>query len=68
MITYAPHFISTVFMVGMILQFLARRNGLLNNLIVLAGGGRVDFMGTAEYFWSIYVWSGIWQSMGYSSI
>jgi ABC-type polysaccharide transport system permease subunit len=68
MITYAPHFISTVVRVGMILQFLAQRNGLLNNLIALAGGRRIDFMGTPEYFWSVYVWSGIWQSMGYSSI
>lgn len=68
MITYAPHFISTVVMVGMLLQFLSQRNGLVNNIIDALGGARVDFMGTPRYLWSVYVWSGVWQSMGYSSI
>ena len=27
-----------------------------------------NFMGIPEYFKSIYVWSGVWQGMGYSSI
>ena len=68
MITYAPHFISTVVIVGILLQFLATRNGLINNLIELFGGKRVDFLGSPQYFSSIYVWSGIWQNMGFSSI
>lgn len=68
MVTYAPHFISTVVMVGMVMQFLGQRNGLINNMIALLGGSRIDFMGTPAYLWSIYVWSGIWQGMGYSSI
>ncbi len=68
MITYAPHFISMVVMVSIIMQLLAPRAGLVNNIMGLFGMDQVNFMGNARYFKSIYVWSGIWQSMGYASI
>lgn len=68
MITYAPYFISTVVMVGMILQALEPRIGIVNRLIVLLGGEAVNFMGKPEYFKSIYVWSGVWQNTGYYAV
>lgn len=68
MITYAPHFISTVVMVSVVLMFLAPRGGMINNIIDLLGGTRTDFIAKPEYFKTIYVFSGIWQGMGYSSI
>jgi putative aldouronate transport system permease protein len=68
MITYAPHFISVVVMVGIIIELLDPRNGIVNTLIQGLGFKPVSFMGTPEYFKSIYVWSGIWQSVGFSCI
>ncbi|MDQ0113215.1 ABC transporter permease [Paenibacillus harenae] len=68
MITYAPHFISTVVMVGMILQFLDPRTGIVNMLLGAIGLEPINFMGKAELFKSIYVWSGIWQNMGFACI
>jgi len=68
MVTYAPHFISNVVMCSMVLEFLAVRGGLVNILLEKLGVGTVDFMGEPRYFYSVYVWSGVWQSMGYSSI
>jgi putative aldouronate transport system permease protein len=68
LITFAPHFISTVVMTNMILMFLSVYGGLVNNIIVSLGGARVDFIAKPEYFKSIYVWSGIWQNMGYNSV
>jgi putative aldouronate transport system permease protein len=68
MITYAPHFISTVVMVSIVVQLLNTRFGVINALIVLLGGSTVDFMGSPQLFPHIYVWSGIWQEMGYNSI
>jgi multiple sugar transport system permease protein/putative aldouronate transport system permease protein len=68
MITYAPHFISTVVMCGMIIQFTNPRSGLINVLISAIGFEARDFMGIPELFSSIYVWSGIWQNVGYASI
>ncbi|MGI6634686.1 MAG: ABC transporter permease [Christensenellales bacterium] len=68
LVSYAPHFISTVVMVGIILQFLDVRGGLINYFIVLCGGEPINFMAIPEYFVSIYIWSGVWQSIGYNSI
>ena len=68
MITYAPHFISTVVMVGMILQFLDAKNGIVNILISMCGGEAQNWMAKPAYFRHIYIWSGVWQGIGYSSI
>jgi putative aldouronate transport system permease protein len=68
LITIAPHFISTVVMTGMILMFISVYGGPINNVIAALGGNRIDFIARPGLFWSIYVWSGIWQGMGYSSV
>jgi multiple sugar transport system permease protein/putative aldouronate transport system permease protein len=68
MITYAPYFISVVVMVGMLMQLTDLRMGVFNRLIMLAGGQAVNFFGEAAIFPHLYVWSAIWQTMGYSSI
>lgn len=68
-ITYMPHFISTVVLVGMLSIFFSPRNGIVNELLELFGGsGDIYFMGKAEYFPHMYVWSEVWQQMGWNSI
>lgn len=68
-VTYMPHFISTVILVGMMSVFLSPRSGFLNHLITMLGGrGDMYYMGNASAFPHLYVWSGIWQNMGWSSI
>lgn len=67
-VTYAPHFLSTVVMVGLIIIFLSPQNGIINHLIDFFGGERISFMIKSEWFKSIYVFSGVWQGMGWSSI
>ncbi|PWV99316.1 carbohydrate ABC transporter membrane protein 1 (CUT1 family) [Paenibacillus cellulosilyticus] len=67
-ITYAPHFISIVVVVGMLHIFLSPRTGMLNHLLVLFGAEPVFFMGSEGWFKSIFVFSGVWQNMGWSSI
>lgn len=68
MITYAPHFISTVVMAGIVLMVLSPYSGVVNNIIQAFGGEKIDFMAKPEYFKNIYVWSGVWQTMGFNSI
>ncbi len=68
MITYAPHFISTVVLCGMIHIFLDRNSGIVNTLIKSLGGTAVPFMSKPQYFRSIYVWSGVWQGIGWGTI
>lgn len=67
-VSYAPHFISTVVLVSMLSVFLAPSSGIVNILITKLGGQAFYFMGSESAFKHVYVWSGIWQSMGWSSI
>lgn len=68
MISYAPHFISTVVMVGLILQFLEMRRGPINLLLQAVGFDAIHFMGKASMFPDIYVWSGVWQNSGFNTV
>lgn len=68
MISYAPHFISVVVLCGMVIQFLNARGGMFNAALGLLGIPPQNYMAKPEYFYSIYVWSGVWQELGYSSI
>ncbi|MBQ3078741.1 MAG: sugar ABC transporter permease [Clostridia bacterium] len=68
MISYAPHFISTVVICGMVLLFTNRSGGMINNIIEAFGGERINFMIEPGWFQTIYVFSGLWQSIGFSSI
>lgn len=68
MVTYAPHFISTVVIVGMLGVFLSKNFGLANHLLEALGGGRVFFLGQTEWFRSLYVLSEVWQSAGWGTI
>lgn len=68
MISYAPHFISRVVMCSMIIQFLDARGGLINAFLELFGVEPTNWMSKPGYFYSIYVWSDVWQEIGYNSI
>lgn len=68
MVTYAPHFISTVVLVGMMSQLFSYNYGLINKVIDTLGGSRKLFLTEPQYFRHLYVWSGVWQGMGYNSI
>lgn len=67
-VTYAPYFISTVVMCGMLIAFLNPNTGIINKLIAALGGEPVPFLSEAALFPSIYVWSGVWQGTGWGSV
>lgn len=67
-VSYAPHFLSTVVLVGMIVLFLSPTTGIVNQAIQAFRGEPVYFMTDPKWFKSIYVWSGVWQQMGWNSI
>ena len=67
-ITYLPHFISVIVLVGMLSCMFSVSSGWVNHLIVQMGGTAKQFMGDSKYFRHMYVWSGIWQQMGWNSI
>jgi len=69
-ITYIPHFISIVVIVGMLMTVFSPRIGLVGTMYSLFSGGSTmkDLFGKPDAFRHLYVWSGVWQSMGWSSI
>jgi multiple sugar transport system permease protein/putative aldouronate transport system permease protein len=68
-ITYIPHFISTVVMVGLIFQLLNNRSGLYGSVFFfLTQAMPPDLLAVGTNFKHIYVWSAVWQGTGYSSI
>lgn len=69
-ITYMPHFISTVVLVGLVIQLLSPVNGLYGNVYRLFTKGMypTDIIGRPSAFIHVYVWSGVWQGLGWSSI
>jgi len=68
MITYAPHFISTVVIVGILFQFLHPRIGFTAILANAMGLPPPNWMGNPDAFRHVFVWSGVWQEMGFASI
>ena len=60
-ISYTPYFISTVVLASMIVMFLTPGTGFLDALVRC-------FLEEPSAFKHIYVWSEVWQSMGWDSI
>ena len=67
MITYAPHFVSTVVTCSMIILFL-QQDGMINNIISFFGGERRDFISEPSAFAPIYAISDLWQGLGWGTI
>lgn len=67
-VTYAPHFISIVVMVGMIIAFLSPSTGIVIRLIEWVGIDAPAFLTSPAWFKTVYVLSGVWQSAGWGTI
>jgi len=67
-VTYAPHFISTVVMAGIIIAFLSPVSGMINHIIVWFGGEPIAFLIEASWFKTVYVLSDVWQGAGWGTI
>ncbi|PYI51519.1 ABC transporter permease [Paenibacillus flagellatus] len=66
-ISYLPHFISIVVVVGILFDFLAR-DGLVNQILAFFGIESIQFMKEPGWFRTLFVGSGIWQGVGWGSI
>lgn len=66
-ITYMPHFIALVVVCGLVNNF-CQSKGVLNDVIAFFGGERSNLLAQPQFFYPIYILSGIWQEVGWSSI
>lgn len=67
-ITYMPHFISTVVMVGLITLLLSPGSGIFGAICAVLGIEAPNLMGSAGAFKHLYVWTDVWQHAGWDSI
>ena len=66
-VSYLPHFISMVIVCGMIKEVLST-SGPVNDIIQQLGGEKINFIALSEWFRTIFVVSGVWQSLGWGTI
>ena len=66
-VTYLPHFLSTVVVVGM-MNVMFNSSGIVNQAIAAMGGEKIAFLNDAQYFRPMYIGSNIWQGIGWDSI
>ena len=67
-ISYMPYFLSTVIVIGIIRDMLSVNDGVINQLLAAVGIGKIDFFTSPEWFRTIYIGSGLWQGIGFSTI
>lgn len=67
-ILYAPHFLSTVVLIGIINTLFAYSTGVINAILNMLGLESVYFLTQPGIFRHLYVWSGVWQGMGWNAI
>lgn len=67
-VTYAPHFLSVLVLVGVLKSFTNSDYGIVNIVIRHFGGEGYNWMQKANLFRPLYIGSGIWQNIGWDSI
>jgi len=67
-ITYLPHFLSWVIMLGVIQGLLSPTDGLFNVIASSAGGQTVNYMAEPFWFPFVVIISDMWKEMGWSAI
>jgi len=66
-VSYLPHFLSVVIVAAMVMQILSL-DGTANQIVRGIGGEGIPFIQRAEWFWTIYVSSEAWQTVGWGTI
>ncbi|MDI6619377.1 MAG: ABC transporter permease subunit [Clostridiales bacterium] len=67
-ISYLPHFLSTVIVCGIVVNFLSPTTGVVNTLLKMMGFKPIYFLSIPKFFVPIYTIMGIWKNTGYDSI
>lgn len=67
-VTFLPYFISAVVVAGMVINFTAPGNGIINVLLKRMGKEPINFMMQPQYFRPIYTIMLLWMQAGYNSI
>ena len=68
-VSYLPHFISSVVIVGIVSDFLSPSTGPIAHIInSITGNSNILYMAEPKWFRPIYIITDIWRSMGWGTI
>lgn len=69
-VSYIPYFFSTTVLLAIVDMLLSPVTGVYGNFYHLFGGEGIphDFRGDENVFRHLYVWSGVWQHLGWDAI
>lgn len=67
-VSYFPHFVSLVVVIGMMFNFLSVDYGIVNNLLQKNGMDTINFFLKPGWFRPLYIITGIWQNLGWNTI
>lgn len=67
-VSYLPHFLSTVVVVGIFTGLLDPASGAINSIIKFFGGEPIYFITKSEWYRTIYLITGMWQTIGWGTI
>lgn len=67
-ISYLPHFVSVVIVVGLMKTMFSPNGGVINSILGMFGVDPINFFSEKSWYRTLYVGSGIWQSFGWGSI
>lgn len=67
-VLYLPHFISWVVVISIVTGFLSLSNGIINELIVMAGGEKIAFLAEPGWFRPVLIISEIWKECGWGTV
>lgn len=67
-VSYMPHFISTVVVIGMLKAFLTPGSGMISNVLVSFGMKPIDLLSFPKYFRPLFVITDMWQHTGWNAI
>ncbi len=65
---YLPYFFSWAVIASIVYSLLATNNGMVNNIITLLGGERVNFLTEERYFYVLLIFAEIWKNAGWGSV
>jgi len=69
-VSYLPHFLSWIIVVGLVANVLSVEDGILNDILLSLGfiDKPISWLGVPKYFYSIVGWSYVWKEVGWNTI
>ena len=67
-VIYLPHFLSWVIIASLFITMLRTETGMINTISFSMGGNKVPYLEDNSLWQVVYVFIGVWQSMGWGTI